>query len=608
MRLWVLVPLAVAMLVAADLSTKHFDPVFEAIPSAVNTSMLVMTGVVMILGVFFATYAFPAEMESKVAYSVATKPVSRLELVAGKVLGLSLLLLVMLAAVGAGAYVYLSIRANHVQTLAAERLAEARTRAAHAADLNALESAAARGPLVTHRYRRADVGPDLDLAFPGDTPPHADATWILGETGMILAWDVSASPLREWSASAPGRLVLDLKTWRSPEAPDEKPAESPASQPADAAAEAAPDAPFSLTVSLYAPGSRVEETDPDEPAPITQVAVKLAPGGPLEVPVASWATPPAPGVLNVPPGEHLFVRVMSTDTGCLIGAADGSLRIIGPAGQAFQAPGRPDMRASLHMGRLTLVGRPAPPRQYVAYRFPDVPVGVLGEGDAEFEISALLDSWSPIMVEPSAVVTFIRPDTGARKVVRYTPEKNQTAIVRLDREFWHGGPLEVRVACETADDFLGVNPDSLRLRLAGDPYALHVGKAVLRVWMAGTVLVAAGVFISAYVGWYVSILFTGTFLLVGMVREFILTTFVGEAAAYLYSVLAPRVGFAAAAWLSERIVPTPDLTGMLPDTAISMGRTIAWAALGADAAWALATVAVLVAAGALLLRHREVGA
>ena len=77
MRLWVLVPLAVLSLILADLSSPRFDPVLEGIPAAISTSLFVMSVLAVIVGIFFATYSIPTEIESHVATSVAVKPVSR---------------------------------------------------------------------------------------------------------------------------------------------------------------------------------------------------------------------------------------------------------------------------------------------------------------------------------------------------------------------------------------------------------------------------------------------------------------------------------------------------------------------------------------------------
>ncbi|HET6442202.1 MAG TPA: hypothetical protein VFH53_07480, partial [Phycisphaerae bacterium] len=176
-RLWILAPLAIVVLVLADYSSPRFDPVFEAVPAAIGTAMFVMLVLAVLVAVFFATYSIPAEIETKVAYTTVTKPLGCIELVGGKTLGMSALLLAMLAAVSVGACAYLSFRASTVRSLAAERSREAHAR--YEADLNALKAVAERGPLETHRYRNADAGPIIDIHHPAAASASADARWIL---------------------------------------------------------------------------------------------------------------------------------------------------------------------------------------------------------------------------------------------------------------------------------------------------------------------------------------------------------------------------------------------------------------------------------------------
>ncbi len=159
----------------------------------------------LVLAIFFATYSLPTEMESKIAYTVMTKPVGRAEVVAGKTLGMSLVILAAVGLVGAAAYIYINIRATSIHSLAQARLEEVRTRTAFPADLAALQGVADRGPLQTYRYLIGTSGMPVlgvDLGSLPYGPP--DTEWILGETGAHLQWEFGQTPLREWVAGAPG--------------------------------------------------------------------------------------------------------------------------------------------------------------------------------------------------------------------------------------------------------------------------------------------------------------------------------------------------------------------------------------------------------------------
>ena len=592
MRLWILVPLAILVLVLADLSSARFDPVFEAVPAAVSTSLLVMAVLAVVVGIFMATYSLPAEIESKVVYTLVSKPLSRTEIVVGKTLGMSLLLLAMLAVVGLGAYVYITIRAVGIQALAARRLEESRPRAIHPADLNALEAAARHGPLMTYRYQVVNAGPEAAIHFAPEAAPPPGSLWALGETGMRLIWDLSKTPLAEWAAAGPCTLRLTLEGRRPPGTPRE---------------------PVQISVALANPRVKRRQEPPglDRQGPLHAVIVSVPTSGALEIPVVAADVPPVKGVLNLPPPGELLLEVMAEKAGDVVGAKAGALGVEGPAGERLAIEGPPEVRASAELvGKAMLVGRPQFPREVAVFRFADVPPHVLAGGDTPVELGFSLDAWGPAMEQPAAEATFVKPDTGEQRTMRFTPESHRSTLLYLDRTFWHGGPLEVRLECLTADDFLGLVPQSVRLRLPGGPFALHLAKAGFHVWLFGTVLAAAAVVFSTRFTWFVSILGALAFFIVGVSRDFILnSTIIGDAALRL-----ARWGDALAHWsgwlnLTQHLVlPLPDLRAMLPGEAVSMGQVVPLAELGASFGWAMLGVAILIVAGALLFKHREVAA
>jgi len=596
MRLWILVPLAVSVLILTDLSSPRFDPVFEGIPAAVGTSLLVMAVVAVVLGVFFATYSIPAEMETKVSYSVATKPVGRWEVVAGKTVGMSILVLAMLALIGAGAYGYVLARAGGIRSLAARRLEEARPRAAHPADVNALEAAARNGPLTTYRYRTVDAGPDVQIHFPPDMPPEPGVRWILGETSMPLRWNLSETPLREWVASGTVRLRIALRV-------------CPPSQ--------GNKTPVKVNVWLVSesPDVAAGPPTPDEaPHLVRQVVAEVPPSGVLEVPVAGPLAQPVEGVLNVPPSGKIHLDITAETAGRLLGAAAGAVRIIGPAGREFHLQAAPQDRPSADRDGAYLVGRTELPRQMAVLRFDNVPGDVLGSADTAVEIRLRLEAWSPATVQPAAKATFLNPATRRRKALTFTPEGHHATLLYLDRAFWHGGPLEVHLECLTADDSIGLVPGSVRLRLDGGPFAVHFAKAILCVWFFGTVLAAVGVLPSTRFTWYTSILGTAVLLLASFMRDFLRGFLLRET--WVRDVAWRVARWAEAHWewdgwddLAEHVVvPLPDVWALLPDDTVSMGQVIPLTQMAVSFGWAALGTVVLVSVGAYLLRKREVAA
>jgi hypothetical protein len=589
MRLWILVIPALIVLILSDLSSPRFDPVFEAIPAAVSTSVLVTAVLSVVVGVFFSTYSIPDEMESKVSYSVVTKPVRAVEFVAGKTLGMSLLLAAMLALVASGAYLHIRIRARDLKAQAARQLAEAKPRAAYPADLNALEAAAAHGPLRTYRYHAAAEGPLARVRLPPDKQAVPDTQWVLGETGMRLSWRLDQTPLREWAASGPCVLRLALATDPPPAA--EKPVQV-------------------VAATVWADVNLDREGPLDANTPLHYAKYRVPASGDLEIPVVAPQMTPAKDVLNLPPEGELVLDVAALQDGQLVGAKTGALSIVGPAGQMHRVAAAPNISGNIYRRRESLAGRSRLPRQAAVYRFQDVDPRWLGEADTAVEAAFSLDAWSRGDTPALAEMTFIRPD-GQGKTMQFSPEGHHATVVYLDRAFWHGGPLEVRLECLTDEDYLGLLPESVRLQLDGGPFALHFATAVLCVWLFGTALAAVGVLVSTRLTWFVGILAAFGFLVFSIAHDFILTqTPVG----WLAKVSARWAYKSVAAWpgwlpVMQRILaPVPDLRLLLPDDRMSLGQVLPAADLGAALGWTALGVAAIVLVGAFLLKRREVAA
>jgi hypothetical protein len=659
LRLWVLVPPAILVLILADVYSPRFDPVFEGVPAAVSTSLLVMTVLAVVVGIFFATHAIPAEIESKVIYSVVTKPVRPAEVVAGKVLGMSLVLAVMLAAVGVGAYGYVLLRASAIQRLAAERLAEVRPRTTYPADLNSLQAVADFGPLKTYRYHDAAEGPGITVEMDPDWRGPADAQWILAETGMRLAWRLTDTPLRQWADSGPCRLRLSLLVSQAPEVKPPKPS------PSSAEPKPPEKPPVPQVVAGLLPAGRdfSRDTPPGQGgAPIEQDTFDVPASGDLEITVTAPQAPPIKGVLNLPHSGEVGLKVLAATRGELIGARAGSLRIIGPQGQEHLVAAAPEVHPAEQRRRVMLAGRSSLPREVAFFRFADVRPQWPDRTGAAFEVGFSLDAWAAPNIEAQAKITFVRPD-GQQKSLLFHPEAHHSTVLYLDREFWAGGPLEARLESLTDEDNFGLLPESVRLRLDGGPYAWNFVKGIACVWLYGTVLAAIGVFVSTRVSWFVGILTASTVFMLSSLRPFLLhSTPAAAVGAIAWAVTAlviaillllrrrwalwPRIGavvgllalaaiFGLAAksvqkgffgdwhirvptfvpeWVPwkffvERIVlPLPDVAAFLPSDSLSMGQAMSLADLGATFVLAAFSVAVLVGAGAILLRNREVAA
>ena len=601
-RLWILVPLAVAAVVVADLSSARFDPVFDAIPSAVGMTLLGMIIVSVLVGLFFATYSLPSEIESRVIYTVTTKPLGRGEMVAGKAVGVSVLLLVMLGCIAAGGYGYMLVRASMVRARAQERLAEAAKRARYHSDLNALEGVIRAGPMQAYRYFSPPAGPDIRIRFPDDRPPDPLVRWALAATEMRLSWDLSSSPVQSWweppAAPTPATLRLRLEV-RPP--PGEKPG------PVRAAVRIVPaEAPRPSPVPMARPRASRPLVQQRDLGPTGEVAIPLVPET-VEPPDDALAVP-VEGGFRV---EAWLVSDRSKLAGYAFGARAGALDIAGPGGRTYAAAEPPTALPQVFSDRLWLAGRSALPRQRAVFRFDDVPESLLPPGDVPVEVGCALDTMSPATVETTAEVVFVNPATGRRQEpLPFTPEMYHSSLVFIARDVWHGGPLEVHVECRTDEDFLGLASDSVRLRLDAGPFAWNLAKAGLQVWLFGIVLIAAGVLFSARFSWFVGILCHLAFFIFAMTRGFLFTATplrsAAEALARSLARLSRAVDWSVVA--KHVVLPLPDLVSLLPPESVNRGEALPPGTFAGAAGLALVSAAAMVLLGTLLYRKREVAA
>ncbi len=598
MWLWVLAPLAIAVIVVADLSAPRFDPIFDAIPAALGTTLLVMAVVAALVAIFFATYSLPTDIYTRVAYTLTTKPIRRWEIVLGKTAGMGVLMAVILGLIGAGAYGYMRVRSVEVRGLAESRLAEAPGRGAHEADLNAVRRVLQAGPMRFHRYVAAAEGPEVQIDFGAAGRPPSAATWSLAADGMKLLWDVRELPVADWLAAGPGLLRLRLKL---------RPPPGVERRPAAVSVRIVPD--------LTPEQSRQFESDEFRERFTAQR--QMPEDGVLELPLYAEGFAEASGGLPLPGDVPFRVEVALIAprdelSGFLLGAGGRSLEVVRAGGERIALPDGPEAVAQGTRGRLWIAGRPTPPRQVALLRLGGVSAGVLGEGPAAVEFTGGLDSMSPATVETTAEVTFVNPSTGGRQApVPFTPEPHRASILYVDAELWRGrGPLEVHVACRTQGDLIGVRRDSVHLRLGAGPFAWNLLKAMTAVWLFGMVTASVGVAMSTRMSWFVAMFATIGFFIVAALKDFILTsTPVRFLVRMMVRWLAERwegVDWMALIELSP--LPLPDLTVLLPPESVQQGVALSIGHLGWQMVYAGVWVGLAFLVGVLLYRGREIAA
>ena len=120
--LWI-TPLAIFGIIAVT-QFEHAADQRDAIHQTVKYSLFATGMVVILTSIILACTNLPKEIESKVIFTVVTKPTTRLELILGKVIGFSRVSLTILIIMGLFTWGYLRLREQEKKGEIARRLAE----------------------------------------------------------------------------------------------------------------------------------------------------------------------------------------------------------------------------------------------------------------------------------------------------------------------------------------------------------------------------------------------------------------------------------------------------------------------------------------------------
>ena len=120
--LWI-TPLAIVGVIGITQFQRAFDEQ-DAVRQSVKICLFATGLVVVLTTIILACTNIPKEIESRVVYTVMTKPVTRLELVLGKVIGFSRVALAMVLIMGVFTWIYMRITSVQKQQQIAYRLNE----------------------------------------------------------------------------------------------------------------------------------------------------------------------------------------------------------------------------------------------------------------------------------------------------------------------------------------------------------------------------------------------------------------------------------------------------------------------------------------------------
>ncbi len=592
---------------------------------------------VVVATIILACTNLPREIENRVIYTIVTKPISRLEILIGKVVGFSSVAALILIIMGVFSWGYLKVQEWRLIEGIKQQISVGGLDAATAQTLKYYRD---HGLLNARDYRGA-----LDVqAFSAYPAPGDKLRWFNGgnEQQVLVPFQVDPGSVQIGDGDAAMLLAISLP-WVQQRAltPDElqsvtQMVESARSQgmlPAPLTVPgiaAAPEQfPAFVRVEFYGPDmARIpEEARAHKVVPVMDATGRTA----VIVPVsASYAQKilstgafyvsllgASPGVrygVGDPPVSLLFPSndpqkptvVKSRQFNSTEGA---SCMIIGRSGQNGQQL-RGDEAATAPVGVFAFRKRALPSTGTMTVEIRSVvdEQGVVRRNDFA------LDTHMPTVVELSVVN---RQTGNASTWVRVPLESRRTAYAELPAEYLAGGNFDVLVRCLTPGQWLGLNPATLRLSAGDGSFALNLFKSYLVLWLLSVLVIMVAILCSTFLSWPIAVVLTVVILLghwgVMQLGEMATPGVGRQVVNDLFAGAAPAVTETLTRSMESLTSLTRNMAAFLPDISrfaamddLSLGSEMPWGRLAAPLIILVLFGLQIVALSYVFFRNKEV--
>lgn len=643
--LWV-TPLAILGAVVVSELQNAVDPQ-DAIRQTTKICLFATGLVVTLVAIILASTNLQKEIETRVIYTIVTKPTTRLEIVLGKVWGFAKVSAAILLIMGVFTYAYLHVRARILQSSISSTLAQLDKSDVRYASLKYYQDAG----LLNAKSMTTPSTLQM-LAHP---PVPDQPRWIAGGQGQrfVARFDFSKDiyPAVEESIKSGGTVELlihmpvkvrppnslEMEVIRMTNIPMRD--DSPTSHPATSQ-------PATSNPSTTAPTTTASPT-----AYATPMLLLL-----FKNPAGDYVLQPAEvnkgQMLEVPmdPNTSAMLRLTPANLDKLFNAGIVDLTIEGRSpGVEYAVEGNPAWFEIIR-GNGTVAERikPTPETQnplivgtvgrygqqligglegyggVAVYDFPALSRDAAAAPADElftFEIKAGIERGGEQTGEtetlPEVELLVRDPRSGAvSNAYMFRPETNRMNYIAVPRSVLpkDGGPFQVLIRVLTPDQWLGINQQSVVLATASRSFAFNLFKSLLILWLLSVLVVSIAVFCSTFVSWPIAVVLTLLILLGRWGFDQIGDTG-GQG---IGSILTSQTQDAAQARFTRTTVDAlakvltivsaflPDISGFQPTADIERGITVPLSRLG-SAGWALLEYGVpMVLLAYLILKRKEV--
>ena len=603
--LWV-TPLAMLAVIALGQVIRPADPE-DAIRQMTGQAFFASALIALLTGVVLACTNLPRDLESKIIFTLVTKPATRLEIVLGKIVGFAGTTAAVLGVMLVFTLCYLSLQAvGFGRTVRAELAGGA----ADVTRLNTLRHYADVGLLST---RALSTPRDLQLYAAVPEPGATSRLFYGGTQDAVLRFDVTPEQFLPPDAPAdgtvrPGDSGLELSFLLSYRffdgtVPPEPPVVAVSFLDADG---------FDLVRADALPeNGRVRLADP---AGRERVSIRLSPARAAELRDAGT----------------FYLRFQGSGGGLVYGISDrpAALRVppLGPTDDPDAGRLLPPTQPPILRGRggdfgQQLLGPTDAPGQVALYTFLDVaePEVIDGEVPLEFRFGVERSSETDVDLVDAVVTATVRNHADGESYGPYDlyPESLRPVYLSVPAAAVAGGAFDVIVANQTPGQIVGVGEASVAVITDRQPFVWNLFKGFGSIWLLCVMAVAAGVCASTFVSWPIAIVLTVLLLTgrwaVDSVRDVLRPGYGQRVAGDLYGGEAGAGVDATRATVEGLRQALVGLAGLLPDLRafgadrfVENGESVPWRLLGESALVGLGYALPLAVLAYVVLRNKEV--
>ena len=534
--LWV-TPLAILGVIAVSQFTKAVDPqdaIRQATKACVFASGLVLVVTIIIL----ACTNLPREIDSRVIYTIVTKPTTRLEIVLGKVLGFAKVSGAILLIMGLFSLGYLRVREwQLVRGVRAQIAAGALDEASqplmrYYAEAGLLGTKSTEAPDLVQVLARPPVpGEPLRLTggesqqymlpFSLNDDEKSQIAEVLNAGGGLL-WVSNVGYERRTPTEEEVRSIHEMNL---PTVEGRKPkVEGPVLPPPSLAPGAAETAPTVTPIPqiqlqvLDANMVRIVNTD------------QIGGGKPVELPADSGEPRPVPAPMTGDAIQKLLqagkfvvsVTGMTPSIEYLVNDKATVLVLVDPNGQpvaTYNPSDAPRIQSAFGRYGMQVRGSPSGKGSVAVFTFKDAERPRTQDGKATVEIRVGIEGSSRDFETEEDVVARMNVQVRnhasgqVSEPVVITPEHNRANYVRVPEALIEGGNFDVYVRGLNPGQWYGLDPAATNLVVAERSFEQNLLKSLTILWLLAVLVVVIAVFCSTFLSWPVAVVLTLVLLL-----------------------------------------------------------------------------------------------